>query len=73
MKWPSPFYGKIGTYFSVVTKIRKNAPDKANDMRLVSRETQELFGAERVFLELPRSCFTSSNFIGSADEAALLF
>ena len=73
MKWPSPFLRKIGTYFSVVTKIRENAPDKANDLRLVSRETQELFGAERVFLELPRSCFTSSNFIGSAKEAALFF
>ena len=38
MKWPSPFLRKIGTYFSVVTKIRENAPDKANDLRLVSRE-----------------------------------
>ena len=49
MKRPSPFYGKIGTYFSVVTKIKENAPDKANGLRLVSRETQELFGAERYF------------------------
>ena len=73
MKWPSPFYRKIGTYYIVVTKIRGNALDKANDLRLVSRETQELFGAERVYLELPRSCFTSSNFIGSAKEAALFF
>ena len=73
MKWPSSFYGNIGTYFSVVTKIRENAPDKANDLRLVSRETQERFGPERVFLELLRSCFTSSNFIGSATEAVLLF
>ena len=47
MKWPSPFLRKIGTYFSVVTKIRENAPDKANDLRLVSRESQELFGPER--------------------------
>ena len=38
MKWPSPFLRKIGTYFSVVTKIRENAPDEANDLRLVSRE-----------------------------------
>ena len=38
MKWPSPFLRKIGTYFSVVTKIRENASVKANDLRLVSRE-----------------------------------
>jgi len=38
MKWPSAFLRKIRTYFSVVTKIRENAPDKANDLRLVSRE-----------------------------------
>ena len=49
MKRPSLFYGKIGTYFSVITKIKENAQDKANDLRLVSRETQELFGAERYF------------------------
>ena len=49
MKWPSPFLRKIGTYFSVVTKIRENTPDKANDLRLVSREAQELFGSERHF------------------------
>ena len=34
---------KIGTYFSVVTEMRENAPDKANDLRLVSREPRELF------------------------------
>ena len=74
MKWPSPFLrNEIGTCFRVVTKIRENAPDRANDLRLVCLEPQELFGAKRVFLELPRSCFTSSNFIGSAKEAALLF
>ena len=60
MKSPSPFLRKIGKYFRVVTKIRENALDKANDFRLVSPE-------------LPRSCFTSSNFIGSAKEAALFF
>ena len=49
MKWPSPFLGKIGTYFSLVTKIRENAPDKANDLRLVSREPQGPLGPERVF------------------------
>ena len=49
MKWPSSFLRKIGKYFSVVTKIRGNAPDKANDLRLVSREPQELLGPERVF------------------------
>ena len=49
MKWPSPFLRKIGTYLSVVTKIRENAPDKANDLRLGSREPQEPFGSERVF------------------------
>ena len=49
MKWPSPFSRKIGTYFSVVLKIRENAPDKGNDLRLVSREPQERFGSERVF------------------------
>ena len=49
MKWPSPFFRKIGVYFSVVTKIRVNIPDKANDLRLVSREPQERFGSERVF------------------------
>ena len=38
MKWPSPFLRKIGTYFSVVTKIREIAPGRANDLRLVSRE-----------------------------------
>ena len=43
MKWPSPFLRKIRTYLSVVTKIRENAPDKANDLRLVSREPQECF------------------------------
>ena len=63
MKLPSPFL-KIGTYFSVVTKIRENAPDKANGLRLVSREPQELFGPERAFGEVPRHCFTSSNFTG---------
>ena len=31
MKRPSPFPRKIGAYFSVVTKIRENAPHKAND------------------------------------------
>ena len=31
MKWPSPLLRKIGTYFSVVTKIRENAPDEAYD------------------------------------------
>ena len=72
MKWPS-FLRKIGTYFSVVTKIRENVPDKANDLRLVSREPQEIFGPERVFCELPRSFFTSSYFTGSARERALLF
>ena len=40
---------KIGTYFSVVTKVRENAPDKANDWKLVSRQPQELFGPEREF------------------------
>ena len=40
MKWPSPFLRKIGTYFSVVTKIRENALHKANDLKLVSRERQ---------------------------------
>ena len=68
MKWPSPFLRKIGTYFSVVTKIRENAPDEANDLRLVSQEprtkNQELFGPERAFGEVPRSCFRSSNFTG---------
>ena len=64
MKWPSPFLRKIGTYFSVVAKRRENVPDKANDLRLVSRETQELFGPEREFGEVPRSCFRSSNFTG---------
>ena len=64
MKWPSPFLRKIGTYFSVGTKIKENASDKANDLRLVSREPQEIFGADRVFCELPRSCFISSNFTG---------
>ena len=49
MKWPSPFLRRIGTYFSVVLKIRGNATDKANDLRLVCREPQELFGPERVF------------------------
>ena len=43
MKWPSPFLRKIGTYFSVVAKIRENAPDKANDLRLVSRDPQKLW------------------------------
>ena len=43
----------ILTYFSVVTKIRENAPDKANDLRLVSREPQELFCPE----SLGRSSF----------------
>ena len=49
MKWPSPFLRKRGTYFSVVTKTRENASDKVHDLRLVSREPQELFGSERVF------------------------
>ena len=40
MKWPSPFVRKIGAYFSVVTKIRENAPDKASDLKLVSRESR---------------------------------
>ena len=40
---------KIGTYFTVVTKIRENAQDKANDWRLVSGEHQEPFDPERVF------------------------
>ena len=44
-----PNIRKIGTYFSVVTKIRENAPDKANDLRLVSREPQGPLGPERVF------------------------
>ena len=66
MKWPSPFLREISTYFSVVTKIRENAPEKSNDLRLVSREPVEPFGSERVFWEAPRSCFTSFNFIGSA-------
>ena len=39
---------KRGTYFSVVRKIR--AP--ANDLRLVSREPQDLFGPERAFGEV---------------------
>ena len=39
----------VSIYVSVVTEIRKNAPDKANDLRQVSREPQELFGPERVF------------------------
>ena len=39
---------KIGTYFSVVTKIRGNASGKANDLRLVSREPQELLGPGRI-------------------------
>ena len=73
VKWRLLFLRKIGTYFIVVTKIRENAPDKAKDLRLVSREPQELFGSERVFWEVPRGCFTSSNFIGSAKDAALLF
>ena len=34
---------KIGIYFSVVIEIRENAPEKANDSRLVSREPQERF------------------------------
>ena len=47
MKWPSPypFLRKTGTYLSVVTKIGENAPDKADDLRLVSREPQDLFGS----------------------------
>ena len=49
MKWPSPFLREIGTYFSVVTKIRGNAPDEANTLRLVSREPQELLGPGRIF------------------------
>ena len=49
MKWPSPFLRKIGTYFSVVTKIRGNAPDSSNDLRLVSREPQELLGPGSIF------------------------
>ena len=64
MKWPLPFLRNIGTYFSVVTKIRENARDKANDLNFVS-DPQEHFGPERVFLEVPRSCCTSSNFVGS--------
>ena len=55
---------KRGTYFSVVTEIRENAPEKANDLRLVCREPQEHFDPERVFRDVPRSCFTSYNFIG---------
>ena len=39
-KWPSPFLRKIGTCFSVVTKIRENVPNKANDLMLVSRDPQ---------------------------------
>ena len=50
MKRPLPFLRKIGTCFSVVTKIRKNAPDKANhDLRLASREPRKSIGPERVF------------------------
>ena len=64
MKKPSPFSRKTGTYCSVVLKIRENAPDKANDLRLVSREPQELFCPERAFGEVSRSCFRSSNFTG---------
>ena len=64
MKRPSAFLRKIGTYFSAVTKIGENVPDKANDLRLVSREPQELFGPERAFGEEPLSCFTTSNFTG---------
>ena len=49
MRRPLAFLGKMGTYFSVVTKIRENAPDKANDLRLVSRKPRKSFGPERVF------------------------
>ena len=49
MKRPLSFLRKIGTCFSVVTKIRKNAPDKPNDLRLASREPRKSFGSERVF------------------------
>ena len=49
MNWPPPFLRKIGTYFSVVAKIREHALDKDNDLRLVSREPQERFDSERVF------------------------
>ena len=39
MKRPLPFLRMIGTCFSVVTKIKENALDKANhDLRLGSRE-----------------------------------
>ena len=51
-KWRGllPFLRKRGTCFSVVTKIRENAPDKANhDLRLASREPRKSFGPERVF------------------------
>ena len=40
MKCPSSLLRKISTYLSVVTKIRENASDKANDLRLVSREAK---------------------------------
>ena len=49
MKWSSPFLRKIGTYFSVVTNIIENAPDKAKDLRLVFREPQEPFGPKGYF------------------------
>ena len=41
MKRPLAFVRKMGTYSSVVTKIRENAPDKANDLRLASREPRK--------------------------------
>ena len=40
---------KKDTYIFYCSKIRENAPDKVHDLRLVSREPQELFGSERVF------------------------
>ena len=49
MMYPLPFVRKIGTYFIVLTKIRESVSGKANDLRLVSREPQELFVPERVF------------------------
>lgn len=50
MKRALPFLRKIGTCFSVVTKIRENAPDKTNrDLRLAPREPRKSFGPERVF------------------------
>ena len=73
MKWPSPFLIKMGTYFSVVTKIRENAPDKANGLRLVSREPQESLVPEGYFESYQVAVLQSSYFSGSTKEAALLF